>query len=313
MRNSAFSFNFNVKKKLKSIVSVNTYVPENSFSAELLGTERTGHGIVIGDDDLIVTIGYVITEAETIWITTNDSEATPGYIVGNDYDSGLGLIKPMTPLNLPIMKCGKLSDITIDDPVLIAGHGGIGYMMESSVTEIKEFAGRWEYILEQAIFTSPVHPNWAGAALIGEDGLLHGVGCLLIQDLRASDKVSGQNMFVPIDTIKPYLGEIEKFGARKKRPRPWLGLLVQEEDEQLIVSGIFTGCPADNAGLKLGDRLVAVDKVPVSKLTTLFRDVWSMGDSGTEIPLSIIRDSVEMEITVKSSDRDSCFRRGPIN
>ena len=313
MKKSAFSFNFNVKENLQSIVAVNTYIPENSFSADLLGTERTGHGIVIGNDDLIVTIGYIITEAETIWISTNDSDAVPGYIVGNDYESGLGLIRPMSPMGLPAMECGNLDDLNDDCPVLIAVHGGLGYMMESRITEIKQFAGRWEYILEKAIYTSPVHQNWAGAALIGEDGKLHGVGCLLIQDMESSDKISGFNMFVPIDVILPYIDEIIKFGARKTRPRPWLGLLVQEEDTQLVISGIFTGCPADKAGLKLGDKITAVDNKPVTELAPFFRAVWSMGNSGCEIPLKIIRNSNEMDVVVKSSDRDSSFRRGPIN
>jgi S1-C subfamily serine protease len=313
MSKSKFLFNFNVKEKLDSIVAVSTYVPDDSFSAEFLGAERSGHGIVIGDGDLIVTIGYVITEAETIWISANGSDAVPGYIVGNDYESGLGLIKPMSRLNLPIIECGKLANLSVGNPVLIAGHGGLGYMKESNVSQIEEFTGRWEYILDQAIYTSPVHPNWAGAALIGDDGRLYGVGCLLIQEAQESEMMIGQNMFVPIDTIFPNLDEIIQYGARKKLPRPWLGLLLQEEKAQLVVTGIFTGCPADKAGLELGDKITAINNNSVSILSLFFRELWSMGDSGVDIPLTIQRDSGELRIVVKSSDRETSFRRGPVN
>ena len=313
MSKSSFSFNFNVEKKLNSIVAINSYIPENSYSADLLGTERSGHGIVIREDGLIVTIGYVITEAESIWISTSDSDAVPGYIVGNDYESGLGLIKPMTALNLPKINCGKLKELNVDDSVLIAGHGGLGYMMESSIVAIKEFAGRWEYILDEAIYTSPAHPNWAGAALIGEDGNLYGIGCLLIQDVHESEIISGNNLFVPIETIFPYIEEISQYGARKKKPLPWLGFLLQEEEENLVITGIFTGCPADKAGLKLGDKISLVDHKPVNELATFFRAVWDLGESGIEVPLTVIREAKHLEIIVHSSDRESSFRRGPIN
>jgi S1-C subfamily serine protease len=313
MSKSKFLFNFDVKEKLDSIVAVTTYVPDNSYSADFLGTERSGHGIVIGDEDLIVTIGYIITEAETIWISKNDADAVPGYIIGNDYESGLGLIKPMSRLNLPKIECGTLSDLTVGDPVLIAGHGGLGYMMESYVSQIEEFTGRWEYILDKAIYTSPVHPNWAGAALIGDDGKLYGVGCLLIQEAEESEKILGQNMFVPIDTIIPNLDEIREYGARKKLPRPWLGLLLQEEKAQLVVTGIFTGCPADKAGLKLGDKIAAINNNSVTTLSLFFREIWGMGDSGVDIPLTIQRDSLELVVVVKSSDRETSFRRGSVN
>jgi S1-C subfamily serine protease len=268
---------------------------------------------VIGDEDLIVTIGYIITEAETIWISKNDADAVPGYIIGNDYESGLGLIKPMSRLNLPKIECGTLSDLTVGDPVLIAGHGGLGYMMESYVSQIEEFTGRWEYILDKAIYTSPVHPNWAGAALIGDDGKLYGVGCLLIQEAEESEKILGQNLFVPIDTIIPNLDEIREYGARKKLPRPWLGLLLQEEKAQLVVTGIFTGCPADKAGLKLGDKIAAINNNSVTTLSLFFREIWGMGDSGVDIPLTIQRDSLELVVVVKSSDRETSFRRGSVN
>ena len=312
MSKPTFSFNFDLERKLDAIVSVNTYIPENSYSAEVLGTERNGHGIVIRDDGLILTVGYIITEAETVWIGTGKS-SVPGYIVGNDFESGLGLIKPMMPIDLPSIELGRLDDLAVDDAVLVAGYGGISYMMESRVVARKEFAGRWEYLLDEAIYTAPVHPVWAGTALIGEDGRLYGVGCLLIQDAGAGESISGSNLFIPVDAIAPVIDEICEHGGRNKRPRPWLGVLLQEEQGQLVVTGIFYKCPADLAGLKPGDIITGLNGEPVFDLAGFFRGVWAMGDAGAEIPLTVSRDEGAVDLVVKSGDRESSFRRGPIN
>jgi S1-C subfamily serine protease len=195
----------------------------------------------------------------------------------------------------------------------VAGYGGLGYTIEAAIVEIKEFAGRWEYILDEAIYTSPVHPNWAGAALIGKEGKLYGIGCLLIQEAEQSEKVDGYNMFIPVNTITPFIEEILEHGGRKKRPRPWLGMLVHDEEGQLIITGIFTGCPADQAGLKLGDIIISVRDIPVTSLANLFREIWKLGNSGVDVPLSIIRDGQKLEVHVISSDRESCFIHVPVN
>ena len=313
MRRSTNPYNVDFDNTLSSIVSINTYAPENCFSAELLGTERSGHGVVIGDDGLIITVGYILTEAESIWIKTREKEAIEAYIVGNDFESGLGLIKAVEPLHVPKMTCGSLKDLHVNDSVMVAGYGGLGYTIEATIVEIKEFAGRWEYILDKAIYTSPVHPNWAGAALIGKEGKLYAIGCLLIQEVEQSDKVDGYNMFIPVETITPYIEEILEYGGRIKRPRPWLGMLVHDEDEQLIITGIFSGCPADKAGLKLGDIIISVNGKPVTKLSNLFREIWNLGESGVNVPLAIIRDGEKVDINVKSSDRESSFIHVPVN
>ena len=313
MRKSTNPYNVDFDNSLSSIVSINTYAPHNCFSADLLGTERSGHGVVIRDDGLILTVGYILTEAESIWIKTKEKEAIQGYIVGNDFESGLGLIKAVEPLHVPKMTCGNIEDLHVNDSVLVAGYGGLGYTIEASIVEIKEFAGRWEYILDQAIYTTPAHPNWAGAALIGKKGKLYGIGCLLIQEVEQSNKVDGNNMFIPVETITPYIDEILEYGGRKKQPRPWLGMLVHDEDEQLTITGIFSGCPADKAGLKLGDIITSVNSLPVTKLSNLFREIWKLGDAGVEVPLSIIREGEKLDFKVVSSDRESSFIHAPVN
>ncbi len=309
----SFSCRFDVEQTLNSIVSINTRIPENSFSAEILGTQRKGYGTVIRDDGLIVTIGYVITEAESIWIGYKKDNIVPGYVVGNDYDSGIGLVKPLMPMNLPVVEFGTTKDMTVGDPVLVASSGGSGHMMESRVVGKHEFAGRWEYVLDEAIFTSPVNSDWAGAALIGEDGKLYGVGCLLIQEMKKDKVMAGSNMFVPIDVLTPIMDELCHYGGRKSSARPWLGMLVEEELGHLIVMGVFHKCPADRSGLIPGDIIVAVNNKPVEELAMLFRSIWSMGNAGVEIPFKVIRESSTIDIIVKSSDRESSMRLGLIN
>jgi S1-C subfamily serine protease len=313
MKKSRLLFDFNLEQKLDAVVSIKTFIPDNSYSADLLGTERSGHGVVIREDGLIVTIGYIITEAETVWIGLDKSTVVPGYIVANDYESGLGLVKPMLPVRLPKVDMGRLADLNVADNVLIAGHGGTTNMIESQVVAKKEFAGRWEYILDQAIYTSPVYPDWAGSALLGEDGKLYGIGCLLIPDVKSGELISGTNLFVPVDTIVPYIEELCETGGRRNKPRPWLGILVQEESGQLVVAGIFYKCPADKAGIQPGDIIIALDNKPVSSLGDFFRSVWAYGEAGVEIPLTVLRETGELVIMVKSGDRELSFRRGLIN
>ncbi len=313
MSKLSYSYNFDIHETVESIVPINTYIPENSFSAEMLGSERSGHGIIIDDDGLLLTVGYLITEADSIWITPKGREPVPGYIVGNDFESGLGLIKPMKPLNLPKIEFGTVTKLKKADKVVLANSTGLASLVESKIISIKEFAGRWEYLVDQAIYTAPALSNWAGSALIGLDGLLYGVGCLLIQDPEAEKEVSACNMFVPTDTIRPYISEIKTFGGRKRPPRPWLGMLVQEEDEVLVITGIFTGCPADDAGLQLGDVITHVGDAPVYKLRELFAEIWQLGHSGVEVPLQLVRDGKEYKVEILSSDRESSFFRGPVN
>lgn len=308
-----FLFGFDLEQKLESIVSITAHIPSNSYSADLLGTERKGHGIVIREDGLIVTIGYIITEAETVWINMDRATAVPGYIVANDYESGLGLVKPMMPVKLPKIDTGELKSLGINASVLIAGHGGSRNMIESRVIAKKEFAGRWEYVVDEGIYTSPVFPDWAGSALIGEDGKLYGVGCLLIQDVKSGELISGNNLFVPVELITPAIDELCQYGGRLKPPRPWLGLLVQEEDGQLVVAGIFYKCPADKAGINPGDVITGLNGRPVTGLAEFFREVWKLGDAGVEVPLTVQRDNERLDIVVKSGDRETSFRRGLIN
>lgn len=298
---------------LEPLVSVRTRVPEDAMTAGLLGTERSGHGVRIRDDGLIVTIGYVISEADEIWIGSSDGMAAPGVVIGNDFQSGLALITPTIPLPGPTMRLGQARDLNVGDAVTVAGSAGIeSQKVQAEVVARQEFAGRWEYLLEAAIFTAPPHQHWSGAALIDPDGRLCGLGSLIIQGFEVDDKVQNVNMFVPIELLVPVIDEICDHGRRLAAPRPWLGVLAHDEDDEVTIVGVYNNSPADDARLRPGDIVLEVGGQPIFSLAHLFRSVWSLGDAGVDVHLTILRNSKRQEIVVRSSERAAFQRKGTV-
>ncbi len=283
------------------------------MSAGLLGTERTGHGVRLRDDGLIVTIGYVINEAEEIWLSSHDGRAVPAFVVGNDFQSGLALLKPTMPFPGPTMEIGDSKALSAGDAVLVAGSKEADpQTLEAQVVARQEFAGRWEYVLDEAIFTVPPHESWSGAALLDLSGRLCGIGSLIIQGFEIGESTRTVNMFVPINLLTPVIDEICEHGRRSTPPRPWLGLLVHEEDEELTVVGVYRNCPADKAGLRPGDVVLRVSDQPVRNLAHMFRTIWSLGDAGIEVPLLVLRNSKLQEATIKSTERSAFLRKGTL-
>lgn len=298
---------------LEALVSIRAHIPEDAMSAGLLGTERAGHGIRVRDDGLILTIGYVINEADEIWIGSHDGRAVPGFVVGNDFRTGLALIRPMMPLPGRSVPVGSSESLRVGEPVWIAGSGRADpQIVDAEIVAKQEFAGRWEYVLDEAIFTAPPHESWSGAALMDMAGRLCGVGSLVIQGFEADESVHTVNMFVPIDILTPVMDEISIRGRRSAPPRPWLGMLVHDDHDTLVVVGIYRDCPADRAGLRPGDVVLRVDGQPVHNLAHMFRTVWSLGDAGVDVPLLVLRDAQLQETTVKSAPRGDFLRKGTV-
>ncbi len=298
---------------LDSLVSVKAYIPNDAMSADLLGTERTGHGTRIRNDGLIVTIGYVVNEAEKIWISSRCGKASAGVVIGNDFQSGLALIKPVTPLPGPTMALGKSRDLETSDIIRVTTSARDEQQsIDAQVVSKQEFAGRWEYLIEEAIFTAPANKNWSGAALINREGKLVGIGSLLIQGFEVNDSLCSVNMFVPIDLLTPVINEICDSGRRLTPERPWLGVLVDEKDGELTIVGIYRNCPADEAGLRPGDKILKVDDRPIYNLGHLFRSIWDLGEAGRKVPLTIMRRSKQQKVCVKSAERSAFLHKGTI-
>ena len=294
---------FDLNRALSSVVVVQAGIPDDAFTAQLLGTERAGHGVLIDEAGLVLTIGYLITEAETVWIIGDGGKVSAAHVLGYDQETGFGLVQSLDRLGLPAMELGNSADLDIGERVIVAGHGGPAQAINANVISKREFAGYWEYLIDEAIFTAPGHPNWGGAGLIGKDGTLRGIGSLAIQQGAPGEPAIDGNMIVPIDLLKPILDDLRTFGRSRNPPRPWLGMFTSEADENLVVSGLVDGGPAYDADVRIGDFVVGVDGAPVTDLASMYRAVWSLGEAGAKVPLTVFRRGDTLDVTVRSINR----------
>jgi serine protease Do len=294
-----------------AIVTVQARALPDARSAATLGTERAGTGVVIGKGGLILTIGYLIVEADDVKIIDDEGHVRPARVVGYDHSTGLGLIQPIAPFDVTPLNLGDSGKLAESDPVLIVNHGGRDEAMRAVVVSRRPFTGSWEYLLDQAIFTSPPAMNWSGAALIGTDGSLLGVGSLIVRDASESSPHLPGNMFVPIDALKPILADLIKTGRRAGPARPWLGLSADEIQGRLVVGRVSPEGPADLAGVQSGDIILAVGGEGVRSQAEFYRKVWGRGAAGSEIPLRVLQGIDVREIKVRSIDRMDYFRQKP--
>jgi S1-C subfamily serine protease len=294
---------FDLEAALKAVVLVHAEIPDEAFTASILGTERIGHGTVIGADGLVLTMGYLITEAQTIWLTAHDGTVVPGHALAYDQVTGFGLILPLGTLNVAPIERGSAASTMVGDGVIVIGHGGVEHSLDAKVIARREFAGYWEYLLDDALFTSPPHPQWGGTALVGQDGRLLGVGSLLVQETVGTETIDA-NMFVPIDLLDPILEDMKKLGRPARNPRPWLGMYTTPMQGSLVVGALTQGGPAHRAGVRLGDVVLEVAGEPVADLADLFRRVWDTGSAGTDVPLTLARGKSTSRIRVTSADRE---------
>jgi S1-C subfamily serine protease len=294
---------FDLESTLRSVVMVHAEVPEDAFTATALGTERVGSGVVVGADGLVLTIGYLITEASTLWLTRNDGRVVQAHALAYDQSTGFGLVLPLGRLEVPAVERGSSAALEVGDEVIVIGHGGRAHSLKAKLIARREFAGYWEYVLDEALFTAPPHPEWGGTALIGPDGRLLGVGSLLVQE-AVSGHTFDANMFVPIDLLEPVLADMVSFGRPAGPPRPWLGLYATELRERLVVNNLAPRGPAHRAGVRLGDLVLEVAGVPVSSLADLFRRIWSVGPAGSYIPLTLGRGEGTLQVRIQSADRN---------
>lgn len=307
MRPRPEDWKFDLDAALDSVVGLRAEIPDDAFTAPLLGTERAGSGVVIRDG-LVLTIGYLITEASTIWLTTNRGVVTGGFPVAYDQTTGFGLVQPLGKLGVASLERGSIASCRIGENVVMAGHGGRAHALKATVFAKREFAGYWEYVLDEAIFTAPAHPQWGGAALIGSDGRMLGIGSLLVQEKIDAGVLQG-NMIVPIDLLAPILDDMLKLGRPNRPPRPWLGLYVTEAGARLVVAGLAPGGPAEKAGLRVGDFLIEVSGAKPASLADLFRRIWAVGTSGAVVPLKIMRDASLRDFVVASADRNEFLKK----
>jgi S1-C subfamily serine protease len=303
-------YGFDLDQALGAVVAIRASIPEDAFTAGILGTERAGNGVLIRADGLVLTIGYLVTEAETLWLTLSDGRSVPGHVLAYDQTTGFGLVQALAHIEMPALPLGASSAARIGEPVVVGGAGGRERSVAARIAAKQEFAGYWEYLLEEAIFTVPSHPNWGGTALIGPAGDLLGIGSLQLQQGREGESQRTDiNMMVPIDLLKPILDEMLTMGRANRPARPWLGLYATEIEDRIVVAGLAGRGPAQKANLKTGDIVLAVAGNEVSGLAEFYRRIWSLGEAGVEVPLLLYREGRTVELRVASTDRNLLLKR----
>ena len=297
----AQDYGFDLERTLTAVVGLHSIVPQDAFSANTLGTERGGNGVLI-DSGLVLTIGYLITEAETVWLHLGDGRVMEGHPLGVDNESGFGLVQALGHLDIEPLNLGSSGEAQVGDRVVVGGVGGRTRSLAGRIAAKQEFAGYWEYALDEAIFTYPAHPNWGGTGLISATGELLGIGSLQIE--RANDgRNEHLNMMVPIDLLKPAIDDLRKFGRVNKPARPWLGIFTAEVEDKVVVAGMSPKGPAARAELKIGDVILAVNGQKVATQREFYRKFWALGPAGVDVPLTLYREGDTFNVVLASTDR----------
>ncbi|MFM2289815.1 MAG: hypothetical protein RL684_2958 [Pseudomonadota bacterium] len=313
LRPDPASLAYDLGAALCALVLLRAEVPEDAFTAGVLGTERLGHGalVSVGGRTLVLTIGYLVTEASTIWLTSHSGRVVQGHALAYDYASGFGLVLPLAPLDgAPLPLATQLPET--GDELVAAGHGGLAHTLACRLVARHEFAGYWEYLLDEALFTTPPYPLWSGSALLGPDGALLGIGSLLTQTTLPAGDETGDvqaNMYVPVTLVAAQLQRLADTGSTGLPPRPWLGVYASEDAGDVQVAGLVARGPAHAAGLSLGDIIRAVGGLPVGSLAEFYRALWSQGEAGASFPLQVERAGEALELRVKSASRDSFLKQ----
>ena len=291
-----------------SVVKVRVKAVTDARSRNTLGGDREGTGIVIDSSGLILTIGYLVQEADSVDISTADGRGVPASVIAYDYSTGFGLLRAAKPPSVKPIAFGDSATVPEREPVLIVGFDGVA---PAFVVSRRPFAAYWEYLLDEAIYTAPATVNWQGAALINKEGKLLGVGSLVVGDaLGGRGQVPG-NMFVPIDLLKPILGDLIAQGRTSSKPRPWLGINTQDLQGKLIVTRVSPDSPAEQAGLANGDIIVGIRGEQVKGHTDFYRKLWASGDAGADVVLDVLKGVEVKKLEVHSMDREKYLRPRP--
>jgi S1-C subfamily serine protease len=297
---------------LDALVRVQATIPDQARTAAGLGTEREGNGIVIDRQGHVLTIGYLILEASRIQVTTASGKIFPARFVGYDHGTGFGLLQTIPPVPAKPLELGDASAVAVGDVVQILSAGELA-SINARVISRSVFVGYWEYLLEDSFYVAPFHPDYGGAALVGQDGRLVGVGSILTRLELEEVGWIPCNMFVPIDLLKPILARLIRHGHAEDPPKPWLGIHSREAQGRIFIIRVSEGGPAASAGLRPGDVILSVDGETVSGLADFYRKLWALGAAGTKVPLRVLQGDQVLDIVIESQDRRQFLRPAGTN
>jgi S1-C subfamily serine protease len=292
----------------QSVTKLRADIPEDAFTAGILGSQRIGNGVVIDSAGLVLTIGYLMTEATDVWLTNAAGREIAAHPLAYDQVTGFGLVLPLQKLDAPPVSLGSSAELRAGSEVHVLSAKDFAAPQTARVLARREFAGAWEYLLEEAIFTAPAHPHWSGAALIDNRGTLVGLGSLLVREVIAGEEINA-NMFLPIDLLKPILHSLKSTGRVDRQPRPWLGVYAVEMAGKVYVTGVVEGGPAESADIREGDVISEVAHHEVGTLPEFYRRVWAVGPAGTGVPLTAMRGATQLHLNVRSVDRGELLKR----
>jgi S1-C subfamily serine protease len=312
LRPSASAYAFDLDSALSAVVALEARVPEGAFTARSLGVYRIGNGVAIGSNGLLLTMGYLVMEAQEVVLTGDDGRRVRAHVLGADPVTGFGLVQALEPLGTPTLAIGDSRRLKAGERVVIAGAGGRAHSAAGRVVARMPFAGYWEYFLDNAIMTEPAHPHWSGAALIAEDGKLAGVGSLSLERQTPNGRTMPMNMFVPIELLPPILDDLAQ-GKPPHPSRPWLGVLAQETGSDVVLAGVSPGGPAARAELRAGDVILEVGGTRVADLAGFYRRLWAQGPAGAVIPLRVRREEDVFDLEIRSADRLAMLKKPKLN
>jgi S1-C subfamily serine protease len=292
----------------RAVIKLRADIPEDAFTAGILGSQRTGNGVVIDSTGLVLTIGYLMTEATDVWLTNSEGREIAAHPLAYDQVTGFGLVLPLQKLDAAPLSLGSSAEVRIGGEAHVLSAKDFAAPQTVRVAARREFAGAWEYLLEDAIFTAPAHPHWSGAALIDKHGALVGLGSLLVREVIAGEEINA-NMFVPIDLLKPILHSLKATGRVDRQPRPWLGVYAVELAGKVYVTGVVEGGPAQSADVREGDVISEVARQEVGTLPDFYRRVWAVGPAGSGVPLTAMRGATQIHLNVRSVDRRELLKR----
>lgn len=302
------AYPFELNRALDAVLSLTASVPEDAFTASSLGTERMGNAVLIREAGVVLTIGYLITEAEQVSLRAANGQVVEGHVLGVDAASGLGLIQALEPLDIDPVPVGTSKSVDLGERVIMAAGGKRGRAMESRLQARQEFAGYWEYLLEEALFTAPALPLWSGAAMLSSRGELVGIGSLQLEQQEDDGQTTPFNMSVPAELLAPIYDELVQ-GKSPGAPRPWLGILAQQGGGAVAVVGLSERGPASRAELRPGDAILAIGGDKVSDLAAFYRRLWALGPPGVNVPLTLRRGNDVFDVEVRSTDRRRLMKR----